>query len=203
LNGGTLFALLAVAVLLVACGGGGSAPPTATVQTFGDSTQVLAFPYWQKLLGNRVTLRAVNGTGTRALLLGQDCLNGPWPQDFKADWAVINHGLNDGGIGAAAITLDEYRDNLRKLVAAGHGRVILETPNPSTQVERANMGAYAQVMRDVAAETHAPLIDVHARMQQRPDWPGLLSDGAHPTPEGLEFIVNEIVAPRLRDLGLL
>ncbi len=199
----TFVAAIAAALalsMLAACGGGGdpvySGPPR-TVQMFGDSVQDLEFPTVHASLGARATDRAAHGSNSAMLLAGTDGVNAPWPQSVAAEVVVINHGSNDAAVGPTQTELAQYAANLRRLAVAP-ALVVFETPIPAWK-NRPNLDAYAQVMREVAAETGTPLIDVHRCVKEdMSNWTAMIPDGVHPTPEGASAIVSTCVLPNLK-----
>lgn len=108
-----------------------------------------------------------------------------WPADVKGDIVVANWGVNDSAI---PMPLEAYRANLRKLVASGV--TMLETPNPI--VPGAGLGdeAYAQVMREVAAESGIPVADAQAYVLSVPNWNVLYSDGYHHPADALYRMIS-------------
>ena len=128
-----------------------------------------------------------------------------WACENVADWlkrmnpetALIMFGTNDLG----AVSVAEYGRQIRTLVemCLDNGTVVILSTIPPRHgfVEKA--AAYAQEVRDVACETHVPLVDFHAGiLNRRPgDWDGaaakfsaytgynvptlLARDGVHPS----------------------
>lgn len=198
-------ALAIACALLAACGGGGGASDTCTpptIQLFGDSTQVLAAPYWMERWGPRVTSNAVGGTTSRQLLAGTDGLNKPWPQSVTSDVVVIKHGTNDATLYYVRTPIEQYKDNLRAFARNTSAFVVFETPDPATTAERSvSVPPYAQAMREVAAELHAPLIDTDACWRKHEGWQGFLYDGTHATAEGSQYTVNVCAAPVVEALS--
>jgi hypothetical protein len=160
-----------------------------TIQLFGDSTMNLVAPLAISHYGNRVKNYAWPGTGSTDLVNGTDGFNKPWPQTVKLQYAVVNHGLNDGFEKIGKISLDKYRANLEILSTAPNTKVIFQTPLPSTAKGR-DMTEYARVMREVAAAHGLQVIDMFARFQQQPDWQARLSDGTHPDETGVQLMLD-------------
>lgn len=169
---------------------------TVRVQLFGDSTQygqdgrtgtrasttpgsALQAAMDARFGAGRVAVetRAVGGSTSTRLRDGTDGLNQAWPGSVDADIVVVNHGINDALQG---LPLETYADNLRALGTAPAARVLFETPNPVHDVP-ASTTAYAQRMRDVAAERALPLIDTEAFVLAQANWRALVPDGLHPT----------------------
>lgn len=169
-------------------------PVNFSIDLFGDSTNWIAYPYWQSKFGAMVLDHAASGATTVTALAGTDGVNLPWPQSVDAQVVVVNYGLNDG---AAGMPIETYKANLRTM-ADINAVIVFETPNPSTHYDS---GPYAQAMREVAAETGAKIIDTQACMLRRSDWSTLLYDGTHPTPEGIQYIVETCATPVIADLG--
>ena len=179
------------------------------IQLFGDSTQFgydgktdkqVAHPpaaVLQSLMDARfgagavvVTERAVPGTASAQLLAGTDGRNKPWPQEVDADIVVVNHALNDA---YTKVPLKTYADQLRRLHPT-----VYETPNPVTVGWPSP--AYARVMRQVAAEQHAPVADVETWMRAQPHWQRHLTDGLHPDDATYGEIVRQVLMPTLEPL---
>ncbi len=181
------------------------------IQLFGDSTQFgydgktdkqTAHPpvvVLQSLMDARfgagaviVTERAVPGTASAQLLAGTDGRNRPWPQEVDADIVVVNHALNDA---YTKVPLQKYAEQLRQLHPT-----VYETPNPVTIGWPSPQ--YARVMRQVAAEQHAPVADVEAWMRAQPHWQRHLTDGLHPDDATYGEIVRQVLMPTLEPLVL-
>lgn len=179
------------------------------IQLFGDSTQFgydgktdkqTAHPpaaVLQSLMDARfgagaviVTERAVPGSASIQLIKGTDGRNKPWPQEVDADIVVVNHALNDAYM---KVPLAQYAAQLRQLHPT-----VYETPNPVT------IGwpspKYARVMRQVAAEQHAPVADVETWMRAQPHWQRRLTDGLHPDDAMYGEIVRQVLMPTLEPL---
>lgn len=179
------------------------------IQLFGDSTQFgydgktgqqTAHPpatVLQSLMDAHfgvgaviVTERAVPGSASAQLLAGTDGRNRPWPQEVDADIVVVNHALNDA---YTKVPLQKYAEQLRQLHPT-----VYETPNPVT------IGwpspKYARVMRQVAAEQHAPVADVETWMRAQPHWQRHLTDRLHPDDATYGEIVRKVLMPTLEPL---
>ncbi len=203
---------LAMFVLLAACGGGSADDPlikveacmpkkNITVQLFGDSTQLGAgaspgFKPAQLLqanldlrfgageiqvidssVGGTTTLMALNGTNGMAM----------WPVGVRGDIVVVNWGVND----STDYPVADFKDYVRRLT----GVTIFETPNP-IEPSMGNDDAYAQAMREVAAERRIQVADAHAAVLSMPGWQTKFSDGFHhPNDEMYAAIVANALAP--------
>ena len=202
---------LAALVLLLSSGAMACQPAEPVrVQLFGDSTMagkdgatkkiaarppaVLLQGYFDRRFGAgavNVTSRAVSATTAVRLIAGQDGLNKPWPQSVDADLVVVNHGINDlrhHGDAAA------YRAAL-STIAAGPVPVVFQTPSPIRIGP--DLGGYAAIMRDVAAQHRAPVADVHAYVAALPGWKSYIPDWGHPSQALYERLAAEVVGPAL------
>lgn len=189
-------AALAIAcAALTACGGGGIDTPQpaaahqATLQLFGDSTLHLMAPLIVARYGaGRVEDRSKGGSSSTQLLAGTDGINLAWPQSVTADYILINHGLNDG-FTVKRVSLEQFRGNLERLIAAPGTTPILQTPLPSTTPLR-DMAGYAEVTRQVAAAHGLQLVDMFACFQEQPGWRDRLPDGTHPDAQGVQAMAE-------------
>lgn len=205
-----------LAISLVACGGGGGSGPekaapqaapsgTATVLFYGDSTFEGA-PYPNRTQAARVSDRlgipidsaAVSATRLFQLLAGSDGRNPPLRQSLalhpNARFVLENFGINDSGMQQP----ETFRNDLRQFVleVRAAGRIpILVTPNPSYRSDpalQASFLAYVQVIREVAAEQGAHLIDVNAQFAWITN--DDLTEGVHPLPAVYEQIADFLAA---------
>lgn len=120
---------------------------------------------------------------------------------FQPHMVSIMLGMNDCGAGEAGRT--KFHDDLVELVkrtnAAG-AVCLLNTPNTvyvKNSASRQDLPVYAQLVRDVARETGAPLVDHYAYWErERPDQEKLLpwiEDGSiHPGNLGHRAFAHEI-----------
>jgi acyl-CoA thioesterase I len=216
-----ILAILALVVMLSACGGGGdaeddaSAPTqagcrsTVTVQLFGDSTmagydgaQVDTYAVHTPLVNvqaffdarypGRVLVTSRAASGTTARHL----LTGT--DGVNSPWPQpVNADIvvvNFGINDRNQINdIAEYRANLKRLAIAP-ARVVFQTPNV---VKSFDIADYAQTMREVAAEVGAPLADVYAYTSALPDWRTLIPDNAHPSDELYQRIGRDVTGPAL------
>ena len=134
----------------------------------------------------------------------------------RPDYAAIMFGVNDAGFyrpdtpetpgDTPRVSADDYRAYLNemadKIEAAGI-KVIFATPVPMSRhywladlpQYRKNglnyiVDEYAQIMRNVAAERHAPLIDAHREFTIRPQTENFIPDGIHPDRRGHRIIAD-------------
>jgi hypothetical protein len=216
--------LLCFAMFLSACGGGGGgggdsapqpvqatvpAPVTKTVIAFyGDSTQLASYSansqasVAQSLLPNvEIHNEGVNGTTAEQLHEGGDGVHPYWGQEMAESPAKIvmfNHAINDHYYPIA-----DYRAYLVSIVSVARAAkkvVVIETPNPitSTGYDLAAFELRVAAMREVAAETGAPLCDQHAAITNA-GLTGETIDGVHPT-SALYAFMGGIVAKCIRPL---
>lgn len=145
--------------------------------------------------------------------------------DRNPDLVVLQFGINDAAVNVwqdppetqPRVSREQYRDNLRyflRELAARDIRSILMTPNPTRWAPKTRelygkppynpddadgfnvlLREYAEVVRDVAAETETPLVDVYAAFQSHGAVEGqsvdsLLLDGMHPNNAGHALVAN-------------
>ncbi|MFD4371138.1 GDSL-type esterase/lipase family protein [Streptomyces sp. NPDC058486] len=122
---------------------------------------------------------------------------------FSPEVVSIMLGTND--VATAATGPGVYRANLRRLVAdvralPGGAIPLLQTPNPvdlNRWRNRAALGDYAQIMREVAAEQDVVLIDHHAHWLEVGGGTaplGLLGDGLHPDQRGHLVLAKKMIS---------
>lgn len=148
---------------------------------------------------------------------------------------IIQFGINDATVDVwktppetqPRVGREEYRSNLvafvRRCREAGAG-VVLMTPNSLRWSERTlkmyghppynpadpdglnlNLRDYARIMREVAAETATPLVDVmeahdNARLRGAPE---MTTDGVHPDQRGQQLVCDLLFALLRSTPGLL
>ncbi|KAK4479345.1 hypothetical protein RD792_014857 [Penstemon davidsonii] len=205
---------------------------------FGDSItqQSFASGGWGAAIADSysrkadVVLRGYSGYNTRwALFL----LNRLFPLGSGTPPVAVTifFGANDaaliGGTGERQhVPIEEYKDNLRKIVRhiknnSPDTLIVLITPPPidlqgrreharslygdkaSTVPDRTNeeSGLYAEQCVSLAKELGLPSINLWSKMQETEDWQKFLSDGLHLTPQG-NAIVSEAVNKVFDEAGL-
>ncbi|MEW6357187.1 MAG: GDSL-type esterase/lipase family protein [Planctomycetota bacterium] len=134
----------------------------------------------------------------------------------KPNYAVIMFGVNDAGFyrpetperpgHTTRVAAEGYRRYLNemadKIEAAGI-KVIFATPVPMSrhywlahlpQYQKHGLNyivdEYAKIMRDVAEERGAPMIDVHREFSIRPQTGDFIPDGIHPDRRGHRIIAD-------------
>ncbi|MFF2777445.1 GDSL-type esterase/lipase family protein [Streptomyces sp. NPDC058052] len=126
---------------------------------------------------------------------------------FGPEVVSIMLGTNDAATASTGPAV--YRTNLRRLVSdvralPGGAIPLLQTPNPvdvNQWPNRAALGDYAQIMREVAAELDVVLVDHHTHWLESGGGTvphGLLGDGLHPNQRGHLLLAKKMI----RDLRL-
>ncbi|MFI9365783.1 SGNH/GDSL hydrolase family protein [Kitasatospora sp. NPDC053057] len=122
---------------------------------------------------------------------------------FAPDVLSLSLGTNDARAGLDGLA--EYRDAMREIIRRSAGaQIVLHTPlvvSHSGRAPRAEMPAYCQAVRELAAETGALLVDHEAHwLAAFPDGEAIpwLDDPAHPNAVGHLQLANHT----LRTLGL-
>jgi lysophospholipase L1-like esterase len=146
----------------------------------------------------------------------------------KPDVVIIQFGINDGMVDvwkdppatAARVSKEDFENNLHGFVSrirAAGGEVLFMTPNPLRWVKFLRemygkppyklddpegltfiLADYAQIVRDVARDEKAPLVDVYAAFLANGKRPGhsvdeLLVDGVHPNDAGHQLISELLI----------
>lgn len=206
--------LVALCAMLTACGGGvGEAPapapapaPTSiascvpkvvTVQLAGDSTQY-GFDGATRTIALQtpgMVLQAILDAhfGAGAAIVQDIGVSSTTSADLApgaltADITVVNFAIND----AASMPVETYKSLLR-----GLHPTVFETPSPTYRDIRPLAGtmAFAQAMREVAAETGTPIADVTPYVLARPNWQAEVPDEIHPDNALYAAIVTNVLAP--------
>lgn len=128
---------------------------------------------------------------------------------------VLMFGLNDSWIDegqtASRLTVDEYRENLLRMIVALRDmelEVVLMTPNPALAPKydphrNRTLRPYVDVVRQLAREQQLELVDLYAYFaelaQEGFDTNTLFTDAMHPNPAGQQRIA-ELLEPKLRRL---
>jgi lysophospholipase L1-like esterase len=140
--------------------------------------------------------------------------------DHKPHFVVLMFGLNDSwidsGQSASRLTVEQYRANLREMIAtltAKGAQVILMTPNPALSPtygpeRNATLKPYVTVVRQLAAEHHLPLIDIYRHFAEltleAAEINSLFTDDMHPNPAGqaqIAKLLHEHFTAALADSG--
>ncbi|QEH31576.1 GDSL-like Lipase/Acylhydrolase [Aquisphaera giovannonii] len=136
---------------------------------------------------------------------------------LRPEVAIVMYGTNDGHVDAGAkasrLSLDQYRENLRAIVAGlllrGVEPVLMTEPRWADDAPADGLGEdpnvrlarYMEACRAVAAECRVPVVDHFARWtearskgQALGDW---TTDGCHPNPRGHRAMADALL-PVLR-----
>lgn len=213
---------LSYLLLLTACGGGGSATPAAAatacaptvIQIEGDSISVgvgatdpanrplpllrAAFPS-ATVLDTGLAGSTSSDRMTGATIQGQGTAFAPFPAGVKGTVYVTEFGVNDAWYG---LPVADFKANVRRLAAVPGA--VLATPTPidlaraSPRPESVPTAAYAQAVREVAAEAGVPLADVQAYVLAQPNWQVLLVDGVHPSDALYRMIYASAMVPAIQ-----
>lgn len=197
-----------LAAILAGCGGGSDGPPeppscvpkVVRIQLFGDSTMVgiaaeLGFTQAPNNPGHVLQVEMDRRFGAGAVVVTNHAVSGSnsaqlmavWPGGANGDILVVNHGINDAQIPTG---IEPYKANLRTI--ARTAPIVFMTPNPGYG-RPINPDAYAQAMREVAAELGRPVADAHAYVLGLPGWRDWINDGIHPSAAGYELIARNVL----------
>lgn len=135
----------------------------------------------------------------------------------RPDFVLIQFGHEDAKAeeGAEPVSVEEYKDNLRRYVTEAHEAKafpILVTPLPPREFKKGHLMAglanYAQAVREVGTETNTPVIDVYGKTSalyeslgeagsaamtiNKTGWNADRDDRTHLTPEGARQIAKMI-----------
>jgi hypothetical protein len=170
-----------LALLVSACGE--SEPATSTVCIFGDST-TKRNPYLP-LTEAGISFVAIGPPGARVdhLVDGRNYyFQKSYTEELRGNCStiVLNFGLND--VGSGRYTAESFSKTLKAMRDEGQAagkRVILETPNPTSEPTAPTLVGYAQAVRDLGGE----VVDNHALFGGvfKPEW---MADAAHPNQLG-------------------
>ncbi|WP_246021103.1 rhamnogalacturonan acetylesterase [Paenibacillus lentus] len=169
--------------------------------------------------------RAINGRSTKSFL-AEGRLTAI-EQDFRiGDYLFIQFGHNDGKVenpNRYAAPKQEYRQNLKRFIDSARERggypVLLTSVSRRRFLEDSSLdplavGEYPAAMREVAAETRTPLLDIFTASQQlyqsfgadkskrlfmhlpekaHPNYPAGITDDTHFSDEGARQIAKLVV----------
>lgn len=130
--------------------------------------------------------------------------------DRKPHYVVVMFGLNDSwvdsGRSESRVSIDDYRANLRTMIAQLRGQgasTVLMTPNPAIAPKypphrNVTLKGYVEAVRDVARAELVPLVDVYRRFAELgiegADLNALFTDAMHPNPAGQRMIAEMLSA---------
>lgn len=124
----------------------------------------------------------------------------------KPQWMTLSCGVNDVWHGAKGVPLEQYKDNIGKIVeqctAAGVKVVMLtatviqeKLDNPENQ----KLAGYNDFLRQLAKDKNLPIADLNAMFQERikaenkPDQKILTADGVHMNDEGNRVMARGVL----------
>jgi lysophospholipase L1-like esterase len=124
----------------------------------------------------------------------------------KPQWMTLSCGVNDVWHGVKGVPLEQYKDNIGKIVeqctAAGIKVVVLTATviqealdNPENQ----KLAAYNDFLRQLAKDKNLPLADLNAMFQERikaenkPGQKVLTADGVHMNDEGNKLMARGVL----------
>jgi lysophospholipase L1-like esterase len=171
---------------------------------YGDRVRVENFG-----VGGTMATQLRDGTGNRR---AGPSAGLPWQERLAASPAqivLINYGINEVMQNQTPEQFYAAETALVKTARALGKQPVLQTSNPMPDNQlNARLAAMVAMTRRVAAEQQVPLVDQFAYVSRLPDWPSLMSDGAHPKP-GLyrlkaeqDYQVVEPLVRRLLDAAL-
>lgn len=144
---------------------------------------------------------------------------------YHPDVVIINFGMNDAAMvdgpddyrEAPRISETEFKANLTRIVKESQhigSKVVLCTPTPMTRTYPfSNVGAYASndmnykleiyasIVRDVARECCAELVDLFAFFAESQERMDRVYDGCHPDAEGQSMMADQILPVVAKILG--
>jgi acyl-CoA thioesterase-1 len=220
---GLLRFTLAIGFILLTCGSADADPRvvflgdsvTRAVRPGVTSDQTFCTLFEKGFRASGVPIEAINagvGGNTTADALAR------FERDVlarKPGFVVIMFGLNDSWIDegktASRLTVTQYRDNLRSMIAtlkARGTRVVLMTPNPAIAPKygperNVTLRPYVEAVREIAQVEGLPLIDVYGRFAELAlegvELNTLFTDAMHPNPAG-QRVIAEMLITRFRPL---
>ena len=149
------------------------------------------------LKANGINIQAINagmgGNRSREMLarLDRDVLAN------KADWVLLNCGVNDSNTGEWGVPPEEFRSNVAKIVERSQAAGVRVMILPAT----GGREDFSQIMRDIAKEKHCALAGVRVPYQKADrdnPFAQMANDGVHPNARGY----YEMAMPVLTAFGL-
>ena len=124
----------------------------------------------------------------------------------KPQWMTLSCGVNDVWHGAKGVPLDQYKENITKIVdtatAAGAKVVILTATviyEKLDSPQNVQLAPYNDFLRALAKEKNLPLADLNAMFHERikaenkPDKKVVTSDGVHMNGEGNKLMATGVL----------
>jgi lysophospholipase L1-like esterase len=205
--------IFCLGALAAGAGAAASAPAAATscvhrpvvVQLEGDSisvgtgaSEVAATPpvlLRDAVPDAKVIATGIVGTTSADRILGRGGYQ-PFPSGVVGDVYVTQFGVNNAWYG---MSVARFKADVRRLATIPGAVLVTPTPidmaRAAPRPETVDTERYARAVRAVAAETGAPLADVHAYVLSLPDWRTFLVDGVHPGDVLYRRIYAEVVGP--------
>lgn len=130
---------------------------------------------------------------------------------YSPDWVSLMFGTNDASLynGVVEVDVATFESNMRAMIVqcqAAGAKVCLMTPPLDGGAElEARLQPYLQVVRKLASEYAARLLDVHAascefKVLDAGGWSGLMLDNDHPNPAGHAWIAGLFNLPQNADI---
>ena len=129
----------------------------------------------------------------------------------KPQWMTLSCGVNDVWHGAKGVLLDQYKENITKIVdtaTAAGAKVVITTATVIYEKldspQNVQLAPYNDFLRALAKEKNLPLADLNAMFHERikaenqPDKKVVTSDGVHMNGEGNKLMATGV----LRAMGL-
>ena len=124
----------------------------------------------------------------------------------KPQWMTLSCGVNDVWHGAKGVPLDQYKENIRKIVdtaGAAGVKVVITTATVIYEKldspQNAQLAPYNDFLRALAKEKNLPLADLNAMFHERikaenkPDKKVVTSDGVHMNTEGNKLMATGVL----------
>ena len=124
----------------------------------------------------------------------------------KPQWMTLSCGVNDVWHGAKGVLLDQYKENITKIVdtaTAAGAKVVITTATVIYEKldspQNVQLAPYNDFLRALAKEKNLPLADLNAMFHERikaenkPDKKVVTSDGVHMNGEGNKLMATGVL----------
>ena len=124
----------------------------------------------------------------------------------KPQWMTLSCGVNDVWHGAKGVPLDQYKENITKIVdtaGAAGAKVVITTATVIYEKldspQNVQLAPYNDFLRALAKEKNLPLADLNAMFHERikaenkPDKKVVTSDGVHMNGEGNKLMATGVL----------
>ncbi len=124
----------------------------------------------------------------------------------KPQWMTLSCGVNDVWHGAKGVPLDQYKENITKIVdtaGAAGAKVVITTATviyeKHDSPQNVQLAPYNDFLRALAKEKNLPLADLNAMFHERikaenkPDKKVVTSDGVHMNGEGNKLMATGVL----------